>query len=84
MIISPIKGKHFQIMILIVAIWGETLAKLSSWNQGYDPFIAEVNTVNTSYALCWRTASVIHWSEMTSVSGNEDPLKVLARNYIKQ
>lgn len=84
MIISPVKGKHFQIMILIIVIRGEALAKLSSWNQGYDSFIAEVNTVHTSYAPCWRTVSVIQWSEMTSVSGNEDPLKVLARNYTKQ
>lgn len=53
MIISPgKKGKHFQIMILIVIIWGEVLAKLSSCNRGYDPFTAEVNTVNTSYAPC--------------------------------
>lgn len=84
MIISPVKGKHFQIMILIIVIQGEALAKQSSWDQGYDPFIAEVKTVNTSYAPCWRTSSVTHWSEMTSVSGNEDPLKVLARNHIKQ
>lgn len=71
-------------MILIIVILGEALAKLSNWNQGYDPFIAEVNTVNTSYDPCWRTASVIHWSEITSVSGNEDPVKVLAREHIKQ
>jgi len=78
------KGNNFQIMIVIIVIRGEALAKLSSWNQGHDPFIAEVNTVNTSYAPRWRTASVIQWSEMTSVSGNADPLKVVAWNYIKQ
>lgn len=71
-------------MILIIVILGEALPKLSNWNQGYDPFIAEVNTVNTSYDPCWRTASVIHWSEITSVPGNEDPLKAPARKHIKQ
>lgn len=70
-------------MILITVILGEALPKLSNWNQGYDPFIAELNTVNTSYDPCWRTASVIHWSEITSVSGNEDLQKGFGKKAYK-